>query len=578
MAQAPQSFEYQAVVRNASGTILVSQTVGVQITIKQGSASGINAYQETFSTMTNLYGLINLQIGTGTTGNDFTTINWANGPYFLEVALDVTGGTSYSVMGTSQLISVPYALHAKTVETYDACSLFSYYYADRDNDGFGDAFNLVFSCTQPTGFVTDHTDCNDNNANVNPGATEICDGLDNNCDGNINEGITMVTQYVDMDGDGYGDVNSPPSYFCTFDPPMYSLTNDDCEDADPAINPGVTEDCDGLDNNCDGQVDEGFDMDGDGYTPCNGDCNDMNSTLHPGALEICGDGVDNDCDGLTDEGCCPAAGSTCDDGDPCTIGDTEDGNCGCIGVPKNCDDGNPNTIDACNAMGQCTHILIDTDLDGVPNATDNCPTIANTDQIDTDGDGVGDACDNCPTISNPDQADSDGDGLGNVCDCSVYLFFKDADGDGYGNPLIHIVFQTNASQSGYVLAGLGDCDDTNPLIHPFGTDVLANGLDEDCDGNIDSQGNATDSDGDGLTDVLETSIGADSMSADSDNDGVNDFAEYVHSLVFGNDFDGDGLPNYLDIDSDNDGKNDTIDGVTSDSDCDGNPNYLDINN
>ncbi|MCB9360451.1 MAG: hypothetical protein H6587_07700 [Flavobacteriales bacterium] len=115
-AQAPQSFEYQAVVRDASGNLLVNQAVGIQITIKQGSATGTSVYQETFNATTNLYGLINLQIGTGTTGDDFTTINWANGAYFLEVAIDVTGGTTYSVMGTSQLLSVPYALHAKTVE------------------------------------------------------------------------------------------------------------------------------------------------------------------------------------------------------------------------------------------------------------------------------------------------------------------------------------------------------------------------------------------------------------------------------------------------------------------------------
>lgn len=116
MAQAPQGFEYQAVVRNASGNILVSQSVGLQITLKQGSPSGTNVYQETFSATTNLYGLVNLQIGSGTTGDDFTTIDWTAGPYFIEVALDITGGTSYSVMGTSQLLSVPYALHAKTVE------------------------------------------------------------------------------------------------------------------------------------------------------------------------------------------------------------------------------------------------------------------------------------------------------------------------------------------------------------------------------------------------------------------------------------------------------------------------------
>lgn len=253
-AQAPQSFEYQAVVRDASSNILVSQVVGIQITLKQGSASGTSVYQETFSATTNLYGLVNLQIGTGSTGDDFTTINWANGAYFLEIALDVTGGTSYSVMGTSQLLSVPYALHAKTVEVNDACSLFSYYYADRDNDGYGDAFNLVFSCSQPTGFVLDNTDCNDNNTNLNPGVTEFCNMIDDNCDGNIDEGFTYVLQYMDSDGDGYGDFNSSPSYFCFLEP-GFATNNTDCDDIDPSINPGATEICGNtVDENCDGTV------------------------------------------------------------------------------------------------------------------------------------------------------------------------------------------------------------------------------------------------------------------------------------------------------------------------------------
>ena len=112
--QAPEAFKYQAVIRDGSSLILTNQLVGVQLMIRQGSAGGPAVYTETFSPTTNGYGLVNLEIGTGTTTDDFTTIDWANDTYFMETAVDVTGGVSYMVMGTSQLMSVPYALHAKT--------------------------------------------------------------------------------------------------------------------------------------------------------------------------------------------------------------------------------------------------------------------------------------------------------------------------------------------------------------------------------------------------------------------------------------------------------------------------------
>ena len=115
--QAPEGFKYQAVVRDAGNTILNNQAVGMRMTIQQGSIGGTTVYQESFAPTTNAYGLVNLEIGTGTVvSGDFTTIDWANGPYFIETAVDATGGTSYAVMGTSQLMSVPYALYAKYAE------------------------------------------------------------------------------------------------------------------------------------------------------------------------------------------------------------------------------------------------------------------------------------------------------------------------------------------------------------------------------------------------------------------------------------------------------------------------------
>ncbi len=111
-AQAPQKFTYQAVVRNESNT-LVRGTVGVRITILQGGANGTMVYQETHTANTNANGLMTLQIGGGTILNgDFAAIDWASGPYFLKTETDPNGGTNYTVQGTQQMLSVPYALYA----------------------------------------------------------------------------------------------------------------------------------------------------------------------------------------------------------------------------------------------------------------------------------------------------------------------------------------------------------------------------------------------------------------------------------------------------------------------------------
>jgi len=112
-AQAPQKMSYQAVVRNASNQLVTSSNVGMQISILQGSATGTVVYAETHNTLTNANGLATVQIGGGTlVSGDFATINWANGPYFIKTETDPAGGTTYSISGTTQLISVPYALYA----------------------------------------------------------------------------------------------------------------------------------------------------------------------------------------------------------------------------------------------------------------------------------------------------------------------------------------------------------------------------------------------------------------------------------------------------------------------------------
>ncbi|MCI4442199.1 MAG: hypothetical protein JHC39_01730, partial [Lentimicrobium sp.] len=119
-AQTPQKMSYQAVIRNASNALVTNQGVGIKITILQGSAVGVEVYKELFNPnpITNNNGLVTLEIGTGlpVTGT-FSAINWANGLYFIKTETDPTGGTNYTVSGTSQLLSVPYALYAASSGT-----------------------------------------------------------------------------------------------------------------------------------------------------------------------------------------------------------------------------------------------------------------------------------------------------------------------------------------------------------------------------------------------------------------------------------------------------------------------------
>lgn len=114
-AQAPQGFNYQAVVRDANGAVATNQSVSFRLSLRQGSATGNLVYKETRNATTNQFGLVSFEIGQGTVvAGNFTLINWALSPYYLQIECDITGGTSYADMGTQQLWSVPYALYAKS--------------------------------------------------------------------------------------------------------------------------------------------------------------------------------------------------------------------------------------------------------------------------------------------------------------------------------------------------------------------------------------------------------------------------------------------------------------------------------
>lgn len=128
------------------------------------------------------------------------------------------------------------------------------WYRDVDRDSYGNTAITLVACTKPAGYVARKNDCNDSVNTVNPGATEICDGIDNNCNGTIDEGFVKTSYYRDADGDGYGN---PAMLLRSCSVPAGYVTNKlDCNDANAAIRPGAIDICDGIDNDCDGQVDE----------------------------------------------------------------------------------------------------------------------------------------------------------------------------------------------------------------------------------------------------------------------------------------------------------------------------------
>ena len=445
------------------------------------------------------------------------------------------------------------------------------WFMDADADGFGDATAGIEACEPPgAAYVSDATDCDDARGDVYPGAAEACDDADNDCDGEVDEGVA-TTWYADADADGYGDLLTATT---TCDDPGPGFVTDatDCDDTLASVFPEHPELCDEVDNDCNGQVDDGVtttyfvDRDGDsyggddaptqeacsaptGYAVFSGDCDDGDASYHPGASELCSGKEDYNCDGSVGYADADldgwAACEDCDDADA---------------------DVSPDGVEVCNGF--------DDDCDGLTDGDDPDADLSTGGvwYADADGDGYGDAasagveaclspaghmmdatdCDDTDAAISPSAVevcngfDDDCDGLTDGDDPDADLstgavWYADADGDGYGDGTAGVA--SCLSPAGHVLDAT-DCDDTDAAISPSAVEVC-NGFDDDCDGLTDdddagldaSSGSAwyADADGDGYGDASKyasacdapSGYGSDATDCDDSNAAVNPYATEV---------------------------------------------------
>jgi len=432
-------------------------------------------------------------------------------------------------------------------------------------------------------------ECDDEVSSTWPGAPELCNGVDDDCD----PGTWADGAEDDADGDG-------------------SLSCDDCDDEADWNRPGGAEICDGLDNDCDGvhEPDE-VDVDADSHLAC-AECDDGDPTTWPGAPELC-DGVDNDCDGapLPEEVDTDTDGflacAECDDGDPTTWPGAPEL---CDGVDNDCDGEAPgeldDDLDGFLACEECDD-LVATTWPGAPEecngVDDDCDGSPLPDEVDVDGDGflacaecddgradvfpgAEEACDgldnDCDGAPMADEVDGDGDGFLACADCDdgEALVFPGAaeacnavDDDCDGSPLPD---EVDGDGDGFLACE--ECDDLVATTWP-GAPELCNGVDDDCDGSPLSD--EVDADGDGFLACEECDDGEELRwpGAPELCDGLD------------NDCDGAPLPEEVDIDGDGflacedcddgdsaihpdaadicDGLDNDCDGVTDDLDGDG---------
>jgi hypothetical protein len=324
----------------------------------------------------------------------------------------------------------------------DSCPLTAGPPTDTDGDGKGD----VCDDDDDNDGEPDVTDCAPLDAAIYPGAAEVCDDIDNNCQLGVDE-------VCDKDSDGYCDEGA----VIVGNPKVCSAGLGDCNDNAPAVNPGATEVCNDVDDDCKGGTDPGCDDDKDGFCDINlvvignpnvcplgaGDCNDQAKQVNPNALEVCGDNLDNNCNSAIDENNASGCATYYVDGDKDGYGDPQVSACIC---PANAGPGWASNNKDCN----------DGDKAIKPGAIEAC------------GDGLDNNCNG--------QADEEG-----ASGCTTY--YLDGDNDTWG--ALNVPGQCTCGPKGsYTATKTGDCDDNAANRFPNNPETC-NGIDDDCAGGVD---------------------------------------------------------------------------------------------
>lgn len=467
-AQVPQAFDFQGVARDASGNVLSGQPIGLRLSVHSAAANGPVVYQEAHAVTTGSFGVFNVQVGTGTPlQGSFASVAWSAAAHFLQVEMDASGGTNYMDMGTTQLLSVPYALHAGSV----ACPTVSLL-GDTLRQGNG-CFVIIPGISVANGGCLDSdgdgyyhiagcgpVDCDDSDALVHPGGTEVCgNGLDDDCDGNIDDltdSQLFVDWHPDSDGDGFGDAAITIS--ACAQPQGHVLDGGDCDDSDANIFPGQ-----GCSQFC---------------TATEIAWVNLNQVFYLQMAE----GAFASCLGSPDPAACITAVLLANQDIPLSA------ECHTCAAERN----------ACilqNCLAQC--ISAGANCQACIDNSCNPAFIQCMGLTDSDGDGWADGSDcapDDPTI-HPNAAETCGDGIDSNCDGNQlegqFMVWPDNDGDGFGS-------NAGGFMSCFVPPGFaaidGDCDDSNGNISPVAIEER-DGIDNNCDGLLDPLEMDSDQDG-----------------------------------------------------------------------------------